>query len=381
MTPEAPPLEHTTHGKWSLPDVPHRGWTCEYVEDLGAPAALCQMCEHMEIRYVHYMTHPDYPDELGCGCVCAGNMEEDYAAASGREQRLKAKARRRKTWGDREWQTSRKGNPTLRTEGYDITVFPQGDGWGFCVAHAQQRLFSRRRYLTAEAAMMGSLDGLLWAKEHLLDAKEARYQARWKAMTDPGPTQKETFVMPGAPPSHRAPPQVAPDKAPSLMIYCDGLVEPTNPGGYGCWGVVVYDARQTEVHTACGSLGREPTMTNNIAEYAAVVEALRWVADQQILGVALYTDSQLVVQQVSGAWACNKPHLQAWRDQVRAALQQCQGTLTWVPREQNTRADQLSREGYQQARRGGGGMPPSSPPDTTQPAVVNRATTDAEVPV
>jgi hypothetical protein len=40
-------------GKWSQAGVPHRGWSCVGVEDLGAPEATCEMCETQKIRYVH----------------------------------------------------------------------------------------------------------------------------------------------------------------------------------------------------------------------------------------------------------------------------------------------------------------------------------------
>lgn len=49
-------------GKWSMPGVPHKGWTCIDIEDLGAPDAVCEMCERQDIRYVHAMEHPDYPE-------------------------------------------------------------------------------------------------------------------------------------------------------------------------------------------------------------------------------------------------------------------------------------------------------------------------------
>jgi len=40
-------------GKWSQAGVPHRGWTCVDIDDLGEPSATCEMCETQEIRYVH----------------------------------------------------------------------------------------------------------------------------------------------------------------------------------------------------------------------------------------------------------------------------------------------------------------------------------------
>ena len=60
---------HTKHGKWTQLGVPHRGWLCLDVEDLGGSSQLCQMCEGVDVRYVHHMQHPDYPDVLAVGCV------------------------------------------------------------------------------------------------------------------------------------------------------------------------------------------------------------------------------------------------------------------------------------------------------------------------
>jgi hypothetical protein len=42
--------EHGGTGKWAQPGVPHRGWTCINVEDLGEPLHTCEMCEVMVVR-------------------------------------------------------------------------------------------------------------------------------------------------------------------------------------------------------------------------------------------------------------------------------------------------------------------------------------------
>ena len=88
-------------GKWSKQGVPKKGWICIGLEDLGEPATECEMCENQEIRYVHQMQHPNYPDILDCGCVCAGKLEEDYAAASKRESDSKNVTIRRRPWARR----------------------------------------------------------------------------------------------------------------------------------------------------------------------------------------------------------------------------------------------------------------------------------------
>ena len=62
-------------GKWSTGNVPHKGWACVGVEDLGEPGQICEMCETQDIRYIHYMEHPEYSHILEVGCVCAENME------------------------------------------------------------------------------------------------------------------------------------------------------------------------------------------------------------------------------------------------------------------------------------------------------------------
>src|SRR5262245_50790777 len=93
-------------GKWREPGVPHRGWTCVDIEDLGEPSHTCEMCETMVVRYAHAMTHPDYPEELRVGCICAGHMEEDLIGAQRREATFKARQARRAKWLTRQWRVS-----------------------------------------------------------------------------------------------------------------------------------------------------------------------------------------------------------------------------------------------------------------------------------
>ena len=115
-------------GKWSQPGVPHKGWICIDIEDLGEPSATCEMCETQEIRYVHHMQHPQYPEVLGCGCVCAGHMEGDYEGARQRETVMRNASARRRKWLTRDWRVSRGGNPFLNVAGYNVVVYPAKAG-------------------------------------------------------------------------------------------------------------------------------------------------------------------------------------------------------------------------------------------------------------
>lgn len=155
-------------GKWSQPGIPHRGWKCIDVEDLGAVDAVCEMCETTEIRYVHYMEHRDYRQVLGVGCVCAENMENDYERPRRRENALKSVAQRRRRWLGRKWRISKKGNPYLNTDGMNITIFRKRRGvWGARITDrsTEKQETSRRRYGTEDEAKLAAFDAMIFLKE------------------------------------------------------------------------------------------------------------------------------------------------------------------------------------------------------------------------
>jgi len=156
-------------GKWSRPGVPQKGWTCIDIEDLEEPSATCEMCETQEIRYVHYMQHPRYRDVLACGCVCAGHMEEDYEGSRQRELVLRNASARRRKWLTRYWRFSRNGNPFLNVEGYNVVVYPAGQGWGFRVSKrtTDQSVVSRRQLDSMDAAKLRAFDAMSWMKQRL----------------------------------------------------------------------------------------------------------------------------------------------------------------------------------------------------------------------
>lgn len=153
-------LVSSRRGKWSVAGVPHKGWACVDIEDLGEPLQECQMCESQTIRYVHYMEHPDYPDVLEVGCVCAGHMEGDLAASREREASMKSRSAKRKRWITRAWKISAKGNPHLTADGYRITVYPRGVGWACTVAAIDRSLLehSRRNFKTIPDAKLAAFD-------------------------------------------------------------------------------------------------------------------------------------------------------------------------------------------------------------------------------
>ncbi len=87
-TPTPEELKKNASNLWKRDDVPHSGWVCDGVSDLGAPVGICEMCGYQIIRYAHHMRHKDY-GRLTAGCVCAGKMEGNIEAARMRENELK----------------------------------------------------------------------------------------------------------------------------------------------------------------------------------------------------------------------------------------------------------------------------------------------------
>lgn len=91
--------------------------------------------------------------------------------------------------------------------------------------------------------------------------------------------------------------------------------------------------------------------TNNVAEYSALRLALLYAFAEKANydEFEFYGDSQLVIRQVLGEYACGKPHLkeflgQCWamRDKIEDLGKKC--TFEWIPRDRNDRADTLGHE-------------------------------------
>ena len=74
----------------------------------------------------------------------------------------------------------------------------------------------------------------------------------------------------------------------NLQIYTDGACSP-NPGPGG-WGFVVYGHSEPVER-----FGGDMQTTNNRMEMLAVLEALKWIRDNEIRGATIWSDSQYVV--------------------------------------------------------------------------------------
>ena len=160
-------------GKWSQPGVPHRDWRCvdnyDTFEVHGEDQfETCEMCEVMNIRFVHVMQHDDYPELLHCGCICAGHMEQNKARAKRRDTSMRNRAGRRERFPERKgWRVSAKGTPHIRVDGYHLMVVRRKGGFAVGVTSpgAGDPKWGRKTYKSELDAQLGCFDALEYMKE------------------------------------------------------------------------------------------------------------------------------------------------------------------------------------------------------------------------
>lgn len=129
-----------------------------------------------------------------------------------------------------------------------------------------------------------------------------------------------------------------------LFIYTDGGAR-GNPGPAAI-GVVVKNEKQEILARLFRKIGEA---TNNVAEYRAVIAALEWLRNNQIIQLSnnqiiqFFLDSALVVNQLNGLFKVKNGDLRNLLVQVRQLEQELGGNISYqlIPREKNWQADAL----------------------------------------
>ncbi len=128
-----------------------------------------------------------------------------------------------------------------------------------------------------------------------------------------------------------------------VVINTDGTAEP-NPGPAAI-GAIIKDKQGKVIATISQSIGRA---TNNQAEYRAIIAALEKATKAGIRQVDIRSDSELVVRQLNRQYRVKSASLKPLYQQAKQLLDQLEGfTITHIPREQNTEADNLANTALQ----------------------------------
>ena len=150
-------IQEEVDNLWKRNDVPHQGWNCVGITDLGSAQGICQMCGKQIIRYVHHMVHPNY-HPLNVGCICAGKMEGDIETAKKRENEFKNKEKRKENFLKLKWKTSRNGNSFLKNKKHHIVLYQSKDTYLW--KYAMDGQFCNENYQTKQEAIEAAFEML-----------------------------------------------------------------------------------------------------------------------------------------------------------------------------------------------------------------------------
>jgi len=127
-------------------------------------------------------------------------------------------------------------------------------------------------------------------------------------------------------------------KVKRLIIYTDGA-SLGNPG-LAAIGAIMKDEQGRLVARISRRIGQA---TNNQAEYKAIIAALEHAISLGVNRVEMHSDSELVVKQINGKYRVKKPALKPLHQRVKQLVGSLESfTITHIPREQNTEADNLA---------------------------------------
>jgi len=124
----------------------------------------------------------------------------------------------------------------------------------------------------------------------------------------------------------------------NLKVYVDGAAEP-NPGPSGI-GIVIYDEKKKKIKEVKKYIG---LATNNVAEYKALIQGLQESKKLLAQTVNVFSDSQLLINQMNGRFRINNRNLRSLFQQAKNLEGKFdQVVYRVIDRNKNKLADQLA---------------------------------------
>ncbi|MBV9073999.1 MAG: ribonuclease HI family protein [Acidobacteria bacterium] len=120
-----------------------------------------------------------------------------------------------------------------------------------------------------------------------------------------------------------------------LVAHVDGGSH-GNPGPSGI-GVVIQDAQGDKIRISKW-IGHQD---NNVAEYVALLEALQHAHASKAKALRVFSDSQVVVRQMTGEYACRSPRLYSLHWTCRKLARSLDFSISHIDREDNHEANGL----------------------------------------
>ena len=127
------------------------------------------------------------------------------------------------------------------------------------------------------------------------------------------------------------------DQMSELTAYVDGSCL-GSPGQSGI-GVIITGWKEEPIRLAKW-IGHQD---NNVAEYVALMEALQYALHLSAAALHVYSDSQVVVKQMQGAYVCRSSRLYSLNWTCRKLSRSLAFSISHIPRHINTEANALAR--------------------------------------
>lgn len=123
-----------------------------------------------------------------------------------------------------------------------------------------------------------------------------------------------------------------------LVIFTDGASR-GNPGP-ASYGFVIKEGNKT-IYQEGKYIG---VATNNVAEYTAVLQALKYIKKPEgEKEISIFCDSKLVAEQLLGRFKIKAKHLKPIFEQIKILELELGGiSYQHIPRSQNSEADKLA---------------------------------------
>jgi ribonuclease HI len=133
---------------------------------------------------------------------------------------------------------------------------------------------------------------------------------------------------------------------PDLVAHVDGSCL-GSPGPSGI-GVIISGFKDGPI-TVAKWIGHQD---NNVAEYMALLEALQCAVSLSAEGLHVYSDSEVVVKQMRGAYTCRSSRLYSLNWVCRKVARSFAFSISHIPRAINTEANALAHSAVLQRLRG-----------------------------
>lgn len=151
-----------------------------------------------------------------------------------------------------------------------------------------------------------------------------------------------------------------------VTVHFDGACQTIGGGPVAAYGFTVDGAGFAQEDHGLAVPPHHERATNNVAEYVAATRALEWLRAQGYVGeVVVLGDSQLVIEQMQGTYRVRAEHLRDYHEWLATLARGFAKTeFRWIRREENVRADALSKTAIREA---GPAVRRSQRPPRTEP--------------